>query len=102
MAWALKNGEDTCVLPDQEIVVEFYGIPRLKAGVRQLHVSAATVAEALAAVAQQCPSLSEVVQAGRIAPQYLLSINGRRFSEDLLQPLAPHDQLILLSADAGG
>lgn len=85
------------------VIVELYGVPRLRAGRPELHVSAATVGEALAAVAAVCPALANLQQVdGRLHPTYLLSLDGERFITDLSQRLRPGDRLILLSADAGG
>ncbi len=86
-----------------KVVVEFYGVPRLRAGREQLRVEAGTVGEALSAVVRACPGLSELVQPdGRLTPHFLLSINGRQFDRSPHQALAPGDQVILLSADVGG
>jgi hypothetical protein len=84
------------------VTVEFYGIPRLRAGRAELSVPAGTVAEVLAAVERACPGLANLVQRGRLAPQYLLSLDGRQFVSDLGQRLRPGERLLLLSADAGG
>jgi hypothetical protein len=85
------------------VTVEFYGVPRLRAGRGELAVTAATVGDALAAVAAACPGLAGVRQPdGRLPPHYLLSLDGERFVTDLAQPLRPGDRLLLLSADAGG
>jgi molybdopterin converting factor small subunit len=86
-----------------EVIVEFFGVLRARAGVPEMAVAAATVGEALAAVAAACPALAGVRRAdGSLAPQYLLSLDGQRFVTDLAQPLRPGDRLLLLSADAGG
>jgi molybdopterin converting factor small subunit len=84
------------------VTVEFFGVPRLRAGRADLAVEAATVAEALAAVERTCPALRGLVREGRPAPHYLLSVNGAAFVEDLACPLHPGDRLLVLSADAGG
>jgi molybdopterin synthase sulfur carrier subunit len=85
------------------VTVEFFGIPRLRAGRAELSVAAGTVAELLAAVERACPGLAGLVQAdGRLAPHYLLSNNGQHFVTDVCQALKPGDRLLLLSADAGG
>jgi hypothetical protein len=85
------------------VVVEFFGIPRQRAGRAELMVPPGTVAQMLAAVATACPGLAGLLGAdGRLSPQYLLSVNGQRFGTDLNQPLGPADRLLLLSADAGG
>ncbi|MBX9626947.1 MAG: hypothetical protein K2X82_24310 [Gemmataceae bacterium] len=78
--------------------VEFYGLARLRAGVAGAAVEAATVADALAAA---CPGLA-VVRAGRVAPEYLLSVGGGRFTTNPDDALAAGDTLLVLGADAGG
>ena len=86
-----------------QVTVEFYGIPRQRAGRAELVVSAGTVADALAAVESACPGLCGLVtQDGSLSPHYLLSIDGQRFLSDLDRPLRPEDRLLLLSADVGG
>ena len=85
------------------MVVEFYGIPRQRAGRAELSAAAATVGEALGAVLRACPGLEGLVQAeGGLAPHYLLSVNGQAFTRELERPLRAGDRLLLLSADAGG
>jgi molybdopterin converting factor small subunit len=87
----------------EQALVEFYGIPRQRAGRAELAVRAGDVAAALAEVERTCPGLSGLVQPnGRVAPHYLLSVNGERFVTDVRQPLRAGDRLLLLSADAGG
>ena len=75
------------------VTVEFYGVPRQRAGRAELAVAARTVGEMLEAVERACP---------RLAGHYLLSIDGRQFTSDLEQELQPGDRVLLLSADAGG
>ena len=84
------------------VTVEFYGIPRQRAGRAELTVRADTVAEVLAAVERECPRLAGLGDAGRLAPHYLLSLHGHQFVTDLRQRLRDGDRLLLLSADAGG
>lgn len=86
----------------ESVTVEFYGIPRQRAGRATLAIPPGTVAEALAAVERACPPLAGLLRDGRMDPHYLLSINGERFVTDVRQPLAPEDRILLLSADAGG
>jgi molybdopterin converting factor small subunit len=86
-----------------EVTVEFYGIPRQRAGRAELRVPAGSVADVLDAVARSCPQLSGLRLAdGRLAPHYLLSRNGNRFVRDLAEPAEAGERLLLLSADAGG
>jgi molybdopterin converting factor small subunit len=85
-----------------KVTVEFFGIPRLRAGRAEVEVPATTVGEALAAVERACPGLAGLVEEGRLAPHYLLSLNGEHFGPDMGHALRPGDRLLLLSADAGG
>jgi molybdopterin converting factor small subunit len=85
------------------VTVEFYGVPRARAGRKELAVRAATAGDALDAVGERCPALGGLrTPEGRLAPQYLLSLEGERFVTDLAEPLRPGARLLLLSADAGG
>ena len=85
------------------ILVEFYGVARLRAGRETLDVAAGTVAEVLATVQQACPGLSELLQPdGRLAKHFMLSVNGNGFVNDVQQRLNSGDHVLLLSADAGG
>jgi molybdopterin converting factor small subunit len=86
-----------------EITVEFFGIPRQRAGRSELVVQATTIAEVLSAVERVCPGLHGLVSAdGRPAPHYLLSLNGRRFTDDPCERRMTGDRVLLLSADIGG
>jgi molybdopterin converting factor small subunit len=86
-----------------EVTVELYGIARLRAGKSEVTVHARTAADMLAAVERVCPALAGLVQSnGRLAPQYLLSVDGRVFESDMQRPLKDGERLLLLGADAGG
>jgi molybdopterin converting factor small subunit len=84
------------------VKVEFFGIPRQRAGRAELQVAAGTVADLLAALVRECPGLAGVVRDGRLSPHYLLSLDGREFVSDPALVLRSGDRLLLLSADAGG
>ncbi len=85
------------------VIVEFFGMPRHRAGRADVAVPAGTLDQLLQSVAQACPELRDLRQAdGRLSPHYLLSINGEQFVTDLRQKLRAGDRLLLLSADAGG
>ena len=84
------------------VIVEFYGVPRLRAGRSQLSVEADTVRAALAAIVAACPGLTDVIVDERLAAHYLLSVNGERFVTDLDEEMKAGATLLLLSADAGG
>lgn len=85
-----------------EIVIEFYGIPRQRAGCADLAVRANTVGDALAAVLKACPGLHDVFSDGKLAPHYRLSVDGQRFVTDMDERLQSGSRLLLMSADAGG
>src|SRR5437870_2408650 len=85
----------------RSVTIEFYGIPRQRAGRADITVNAATIEEALFAVQHECPGLDGLVHEGQLNPHYLLSINGRAFTTDLRQSISA-ERLLLLSADAGG
>jgi molybdopterin converting factor small subunit len=85
------------------VTIEFFGMPRARAGRKDLVVSAGTAAEALSAMVRECPSLASVFRSdGGLARHYLLSLDGQSFVTDLAQSLHSGDRLLLLSADAGG
>jgi hypothetical protein len=86
-----------------DVTVEFFGLPRLRAGCAELRVQAATARDALTVVAAACPHLNDVIGAdGRLTPYYLLSCDGHHFVSGLDEPLPAGTRLLLLSADAGG
>jgi molybdopterin converting factor small subunit len=85
------------------VTVEFYGVPRQRAGQAELDVAAQTVGDLLEAVERACPGLAGLRRPdGRLAAHYLLSIEGRQFVSEVDQELRPGDRVLLLSADAGG
>jgi hypothetical protein len=85
------------------VTVEFFGIPRQRAGRAELTVPPSTVAELLAHLEQTCPGLKGLKQGdGRLSPHYLLSLDGQRFVTDVQEMLRPGDRLLVLSADPGG
>lgn len=86
-----------------EVVVEFFGVPRRRAGRAEMRVPAGPARAALAEVARHCPRLADLVTAdGRLSSHYLLSLDGQVFLTDLDMPLQSGDRLLILSADAGG
>jgi hypothetical protein len=85
------------------VIVEFYGIPRQRAGRAELTVRAGLVAEVLTAIKSACPGLADLTHVdGELSGHYLLSIDGKGFISDPREPLARGTRLLLLSADAGG
>jgi molybdopterin synthase sulfur carrier subunit len=85
------------------IRVELYEGARQLAGTDVLEVEAATLGEALRAVAAVCPALSpRVILEGALAPHWRVSLAGRAFVTDPATPLADGDTVLILSALAGG
>ena len=82
--------------------VEFFGIPRQRAGISTLEVQADTLGELLATLAAQIPSLGEFVGLDRLHSAFAANLNGDRFVNDPQTPLAETDYVLILSADAGG
>jgi hypothetical protein len=86
-----------------EVIVEFFGVPRLRAGRTELAVPPGRLADILTAIEHACPGLTGLRQAdGRLSPHYLLSHDGRTFVTDLQHEIPPGSRVLLLSADAGG
>jgi molybdopterin converting factor small subunit len=86
--------------------VEFFGVPRERAGLAELNVNAGTLGQLLGTLADQIPSFGNFVSTdaagSRLHPAFIASLNGDRFVSDPGTPLAEHDRVLILSADAGG
>ena len=82
--------------------VEFFGVPRERAGVSALEVHADTLGQLLGMLARRMPSLSEIIQDDRLHPAFVANLNGDRFVTDPGTPLQGDDSVLILSADAGG
>lgn len=84
--------------------VELYGIPRLEAGTAAVDVAASNVGEALRALGTRIPALvpDVVLSDGRLAPHYLVAIDGGDLTRDPTRALRPGEVLVLVSAQAGG
>ena len=82
--------------------VEFFGVPRERAGVSALEVHADTLGQLLGTLARRMPSLSEIIEDDRLHPAFVANLNGDRFVTDPDTPLRRDDSVLILSADAGG
>ena len=82
--------------------VEFFGIPRERAGISQLDVQADTLGQLLGKLATQIPSFGKLTGVGGLPPAFIANLNGDRFISDPGTPLAKDDCVVILSADAGG
>lgn len=85
------------------ISVEFFGIPRQRAGLAATVAEGASLGEALQMLAGCFPELAECCFEGdHLRPGFAANLNGQRFVMDPATPLKPGDSLLILSADAGG
>lgn len=85
------------------VIVEFFGIPRARAGTAQTTSAGSTLAEVLDDLSRRLPALSETCFEGqRLRPGFAANLNGLRFVGDPATPLSDGDALLILSADAGG
>ena len=82
--------------------VEFFGVPRERAGVSELEVHAETLGQLLGMLAERMPSLSEIIRDDRLHPAFVANLNGDRFVTDPGTRLDARDCVLILSADAGG
>lgn len=86
--------------------VEFFGVPRERAGVSELELEADTLGQMLNALARKIPSLEQFIGGEgrdlRLHPSFIASLNGDRFVSDPGTPLVRTDRVLILSADAGG
>ena len=82
--------------------VEFFGVPRERAGMAGLEVRADTLGQLLGTLAAQIPSLGKLIGASRLHPAFVANLNGDRFVSDPGTPLGEDDCVLILSADAGG
>jgi molybdopterin converting factor small subunit len=82
--------------------VEFFGVPRERAGVAEMAVEAATLGQLLQTLADRLPALAEVIAGDRLHPSFAANLNGDEFISDPGTPLRANDCVLILSADAGG
>jgi molybdopterin converting factor small subunit len=82
--------------------VEFFGVPRERAGCDEVDVEADTLGRLLGTLAARMPGLAELIVVDRLHPSLAASLNGDRFISDPETPLGDDDRVLILSADAGG
>jgi molybdopterin converting factor small subunit len=82
--------------------VEFFGLPRERAGVSAIEVQAETLGQLLEKLAAQIPPLAEFVGSNRLHPVFVANLNGDCFVSDPATPLRESDHVLIVSADAGG
>ena len=85
------------------VSVEFFGIPRERAGTAQTTAAAGTLGSLLRELGERFPRFAEsCLHAGALAKGYIVNLNGERFVSDERTPLKAGDVILILSADAGG
>lgn len=85
------------------IRVEFFGIPRQRAGVAATTAEGARLGDVLRELEQKFPGLAEdCLQQGRLQASCTANLDGTRFVTDPQTPLTGKQVLLILSADAGG
>ena len=82
--------------------VEFFGVPRERAGVAELEMQAQTLGELLEILAQRIPSLGDLIAEDKLHSTFVASLNGDQFVSDPQTRLREDDNILILSADAGG
>ncbi len=85
------------------VIVEFFGIPRERAGVAMCVVEATTLSEALQAAGNKYPQFAEsCLDDDTPRAGYLVNINGVLFTTNPQTALKSNDAVLFLSADVGG
>lgn len=89
------------------ILVEFFGIPRIRAGVDRLSVldgrDSAPLGDVLREVGEQLPEFAaSCLLKNRLREEYVASIDGECFVTSEQTTVLSDQSVLLLSADAGG
>ncbi|MFN0197375.1 MAG: MoaD/ThiS family protein [Planctomycetaceae bacterium] len=85
------------------IRVEFYGIPRSRAGIEALDVHEGSLSEVLRTLGERLPRFADdCLDGSDLRSGFLACINGKQFTTDGGQTLHDGDSLLILSADVGG
>ena len=82
--------------------VESLCVSRDRAGTAEMDVDADTLGRLLEALSARVPGLAELILVDRLHPSLAANLNGDCFISDPDTPLADHDRVLIVSADAGG
>jgi len=86
-----------------EIQVEFYGIPRQRAGVERTTARGSSLGDVLKDLTTQFPQLADdCIDGHQLRAGYTANLRGEQFVTDPATPLTEGDTLLLLTLDAGG
>lgn len=85
------------------VVVELYGLPRLRAGAERIELAAGRLEVLLAALAQALPGLvPDIISDGQLTEHALVAIDGRSLLVDPGAEIPDGAVLVMISAQAGG
>lgn len=85
------------------ITVEFFGIPRARAGVPMTTAAGNTLGDVLINLSKRFPDLARsCIDHDRLKPGFVANIGGDQFVSDPVMLLAEDAVLLILSQDAGG
>ena len=85
------------------VMVELFGIPRLRAGVAQTEADGSNLGDVFWDLAQRFPALGEACISGRqLKAGFTANLSGKQFVTDPSTELKEGDAILLLSMDAGG
>lgn len=85
------------------IRVEFFGIPRERAGCGSILVAGATLGEVLLAVELQIPALRpDCLGGGHLSKSCIANLDGKSFCREPETPVPQGSTVLILSADVGG
>ncbi len=85
------------------VVVELYGLPRLRAGAERCELPAGPLRVLLAGLAAALPGLvPDILRDGRLTEHALLAVDGRDLLVDPDAVIADGAVLVLISAQSGG
>ncbi|MFO0999088.1 MAG: MoaD/ThiS family protein [Planctomycetaceae bacterium] len=86
-----------------EVQVEFFGIPRARAGLAQTPASGESLGELVEFLSRKFPALGECCFEGKcFRPGYVANLSGDRFTTNPATPIRHGDTVLILSLDAGG
>ncbi len=85
------------------VVVELYGLPRLRAGAERIELAAGRLEVVLAALALALPGLvPDIIADGHLTEHALVAIDGRSLIVDPGAEIPDGAVLVMISAQAGG
>jgi molybdopterin converting factor small subunit len=85
------------------IQVEFYGIPRSRAGVERTNAEGYSLGDMLVDLASRFPALAATcIDGRRLRSGFTANLGGARFTTAPETPLGDGDTVLILSLDAGG